>query len=115
MWCRIFRLCQPQTAVGTDQNAYALADEIVQNPPGLNLVYTLRAHQPYEEDFPDGLYHFLGPSVYPRPSQSFDFVRGNRPVVYISLGTVLRGKVTFFLNCVDAFRGERVDVILSVG
>ena len=90
-------------------------DEIVQNPPELNLVYTLREYQPYEEEFPDEQYKFLGPSIYGRKTDGFDFVKGERPVVYISLGTVIKGVVSFFQNCVDAFRGENMDVIISVG
>ena len=90
-------------------------DEIVQNPPELNLVYTLREYQPYEEDFPDEQYKFLGPSIYERKTDGLDFVKGKRPVVYISLGTVIKGATSFFQSCVDAFRGENMDVIISVG
>jgi len=90
-------------------------DEIIQNPPELNLVYTLREYQPYEEEFPDTQYKFLGPSIYERKSPGFDFVKSERPVVYISLGTVIKGAVSFFQNCVDTFRGENIDVIISVG
>ena len=90
-------------------------DEIIQNPPELNLVYTLREYQPYEEEFPDAQYKFLGPSIYERKSNGFDFVKSERPVVYISIGTVIKGAVSFFQSCVDAFRGENMDVIISVG
>lgn len=90
-------------------------DEIIHNRPELNLVYTLREYQPYEEEFPDEQYKFLGPSIYERKSKGFDFVKGERPVVYISLGTVINGAVSFFQNCLDAFRGENMDVIISAG
>ena len=90
-------------------------DEIIYNPPKLNLVYTLREYQPYEKEFSDEHYKFLGPSIYERKSHGFDFVKSERPVVYISLGTVIKGAVSFFQNCVDAFRGENIDVIISVG
>ena len=90
-------------------------DEIVYNPPGLNLVYTLREYQPYEEEFPHEQYKFLGPSIYARQAEAFDFVKGERPVVYISLGTVVKGAVSFFQNCMESFRGENIDVIISVG
>ena len=36
-------------------------------------------------------------------------------VVYISLGTVIKGAVSFFQNCIEAFRDENIDVIISVG
>ncbi len=90
-------------------------DEIIYNPPELNLVYTLREYQPYEEDFSDELYKFLGPSIYERKESGFDFAKKDRGVVYISLGTVLKGAVSFFQDCVDVFRDENIDVIISVG
>ena len=90
-------------------------DEIIYNPPKLNLVYTLREYQPYESEFPEEQYKFLGPSIYERKAESFDFVKGINPVVYISLGTVIKGAVSFFQNCLEAFRDENIDVIISVG
>ena len=90
-------------------------DEIIYNPPKINLVYTLREYQPYEEEFSDEQYKFLGPSIYERAPKEFGFVKTEKPVVYISLGTVLKGAVSFFQNCVDAFSQEDVDVIISVG
>ena len=85
------------------------------NPPKLNLVYTLREYQPYVEEFPEEQYKFLGPSVYKRKEETLEFVKGNRPLIYISIGTVLKGAVDFFQSCMEAFRGENVDVIISVG
>ena len=90
-------------------------DEIIYNPPAMNLVYTLREYQPYAEEFSEENFKFLGPSIYERKEVAFDFVKRNRPVVYISLGTVLKGSVSFFRNCIEAFRKEKVDVIISVG
>lgn len=90
-------------------------DEIIYNPPELNFVYTLREYQPYEEEFPEKQYKFLGPSIYERKPVEFDFAKMDKTVVYISLGTVLKGGVSFFQTCVDAFSQEDVDVIISVG
>ncbi len=90
-------------------------DEIIYNPPAMNLVYTLREYQPFAEEFTEENFKFLGPSIYERKEGDFDFVKGEKPVVYISLGTVLKGAVSFFQNCIEAFRGEDVDVIISVG
>ena len=90
-------------------------DEIIYNPPKLNLIYTLREYQPYEAEFAEEHYKFLGPSIYQRNEEIFDFVKGINPVVYISLGTVLKGKTSFFQNCIEAFRNMDLDVIISVG
>ena len=87
-------------------------DEIIENPPELNLVYTLRQFQPYAEAFPPDRFLFLGPSVYPRQEAPFSFEK-KRPVIYISLGTVLKGSRSFYQACFDAFGSEDVDVILS--
>ena len=90
-------------------------DEIVCNPPELNFVYTLREYQPYEEEFSEENYKFLGPSVYERKSAAFDFVKRENRVVYISLGTVIKGKTAFFQTCIEAFQDENIDVIISAG
>lgn len=88
-------------------------DEIVDNPPECNLVYTLRTFQPWAEDFPEGQFHFLGPSVYDRKEEDFPIL--SKPVICISLGTILKGAEKFFRACVDAFQAAPVTVVLSVG
>ncbi len=90
--------------------------EIVQNPPNLNLVYTLREFQPYAEDFPEENFKFLGASIYDRnEKKAFDIPKNNNPLIYISLGTVVKGAKTFFKKCFKAFENENVTVIMSVG
>lgn len=88
-------------------------DEIVENPPACNLVYTLRDFQPFAECFPEEQFHFIGPSVYKRKETNFPILP--KPVIYISLGTILKGAEHFFQVCMDAFRNEAVTVVLSVG
>ncbi|MEE1281790.1 MAG: macrolide family glycosyltransferase [Acutalibacteraceae bacterium] len=90
-------------------------DEIIYNPPQLNLAYTLRQYQPYAEEFNEEQFKFLGPSIYKIKSEEFDFVKEEKPVIYISLGTVVKGAVAFFQKFIEAFRDEPVDVIISVG
>ena len=88
-------------------------DEIVENPPDCNLVYTLRSFQPCADDFPEGRFHFIGPSVYDR--KEADFPNLPKPVICVSLGTILKGAEKFFRNCIEAFREEAVTLVLSVG
>lgn len=66
-------------------------------------------------EFPEEKYKFLGPSVYERTAEDFSFVKGDRPLIYISLGTVLKGAVSFFQNCIEAFRDEDADVFVTHG
>lgn len=88
-------------------------DEIVKNPPSCNLVYTLREFQPFADDFPEAQFHFIGPSVYDRREEPFPALSG--PVIYISIGTILKGGGRFFRACLDAFQEKNVTVVLSVG
>lgn len=87
--------------------------EIVENPPSCNLVYSLRSFQPYGDEFPEEHFHFIGPSVYDRKDPPFPLPQ--RPVIYISLGTILKGAESFFHMCMEAFQNEDVTVVLSVG
>ena len=88
-------------------------DEIVENPPDCNLVYTRPSFQPFAEDFPEEQFHFIGPSVYDRKEENFPILP--KPVICISLGTILKGAEKFFRACVDAFQNENVTVVMSVG
>ena len=88
-------------------------DEIVENLPDCNLVYTLRSFQPFSEDFPEEQFHFIGPSVYDRKEEDFPALA--KPVIYISIGTILKGGENFFRACLEAFEKEKVTVVLSVG
>ena len=88
-------------------------DEILENPPDCNLVYTLRSFQPFAEDFPEERFHFIGPSVYDRREEAFPVLA--KPVIYISVGTIVKGGETFFRVCMDAFEEENVTVVLAAG
>lgn len=88
-------------------------DEIVENPPECNLVYTLREFQPFANDFPKESVHFIGPSCYERREEPFPIL--TKPVIYISIGTILKGGDRFFRTCMEAFEDEPVKVVLSVG
>jgi len=88
-------------------------DEIVENPPDCNLVYTQPSFQPFAETFPVEQFHFIGPSVYARKEEDFPILP--KPIICISLGTILKGAEYFFRACVDAFQNENVTVVMSVG
>ena len=88
-------------------------DEIVENPTDCNLVYTLRLFQPFADDFPEDRFHFIGPSVYDR--READFPTLSKQVIYVSVGTILKGTDRFFRACIEAFREQNGTVVLSVG
>lgn len=75
------------------------------------IVYATEKYQPRSDTFSKH-YAFVGPSV------SADFLPqkdGHRPLVYISLGTVVSNKPDFYKHCALALKDEDVDVIISCG
>lgn len=75
------------------------------------VVYTSRQFQPYAESFSDH-YAFVGPSVF---SNAVPDKTKERPLVYISLGTVINDRPDFYTKCIEALRDQNIDVIISCG
>ena len=86
--------------------------DLLQNDNETNtIVYTSREFQPMAETFSEH-YAFVGPSVPEREEPVGD---KSRPLVYISLGTVMHDRKCFCRNCVEALADMDVDAVLSVG
>ena len=86
--------------------------ELLQNDNETDtIVYTSRKFQPRAETFSDR-YAFVGPSVVPTVR---DETRKERPLVYVSLGTVLNRNQDFYRACIAALRQVNCDAVLSVG
>ncbi len=85
--------------------------DVIQNDEQTNtIVYTSRRFQPGAETFGES-YAFVGPSVaarYPRKPHA-------RPLVYISLGTVLHNAPAFYRRCIRALSGMECDAVISIG
>lgn len=76
-----------------------------------SIVYTSRKFQPYSESFSDH-YTFVGPSVF---SKELPEKKKERPLIYISMGTVINDRPDFYNKCIDALKDMAVDVIISCG
>ncbi len=76
-----------------------------------SVVYTSYNFQPYAESFSDH-YTFVGPSVF---SKAIPRKEKERPLVYISMGTVINDRPDFYGNCIDALKDLNIDVIISCG
>ena len=75
------------------------------------IVYATKKYQPCSETF-SNRYAFVGPSLLTdlKPDKEHD-----RPLVYISLGTVVNNKPDFYKKCIQALKDENVDVVISCG
>ena len=76
-----------------------------------SVVYTTSAFQPYAESFSE-CYAFVGPSVF---SKAKPQKNKKRPLVYISMGTVINERPDFYNKCIAALKDMNVDVIISCG
>jgi len=92
------------------RSAFTHAGELV-------IVFIPKAFQPLGETF-DEHYSFVGPSILPRHENSdfpLDKLSSERPILYISLGTVFNNQPEFFKMCFEAFAEQRWQVVLSRG
>ena len=76
-----------------------------------SIVYTSRKFQPCAESFSEH-YAFVGPSVF---STVMPQKEKERPLIYISMGTVINDRPDFYNKCIEALRDINVDVIISCG
>jgi MGT family glycosyltransferase len=94
----------------------ALTDALM-NLADLNIVFTSREFQPAGARFNDS-FKFVGPSIGARPVQvdfPFDLLTGDRPVIYISLGTINNQNLIFYRQSFEALGDYPAQVILSIG
>ena len=75
-----------------------------------SIVYTSKRYQPYAESFSDH-YLFAGPSIH----STYQPHKSARPLVYVSMGTVINDRPDFYSKCIEALRGENVDLMISCG
>ena len=86
--------------------------EIVQNANDTDtIVYTSARFQPCADSFDAAHYRFVGPSLRaPQPRE-----KTGRPLIYISLGTVINNHPDFYRRCLEALAAEDVEVLISCG
>lgn len=105
-----------EVAEGIPLKTESWLKEITHNPPDMNLVYTIKEYQLFADSFPEEHYKFLGASIYKRAGQpSIPLEHLKKPVIYISLGTIVNDAKAFYKKCFSAFGCENVTVIMSIG
>ncbi len=76
-----------------------------------SIVYTSHRFQPYADSFSDH-YLFAGPSTF---SSAVPSKNSSRPLVYISMGTVINDRPDFYRNCIEGLKDLPVEGIISCG
>ncbi|MBR5536162.1 MAG: glucosyltransferase [Clostridia bacterium] len=75
------------------------------------IVYTSSEFQPCSETFSDK-FTFVGPSI--RDAKD-EIIKMRDKLIYISMGTVNNDMMSFYKNCIRAFKDTPYQVIMSVG
>ncbi|MBE6853851.1 MAG: glycosyl transferase [Ruminococcus sp.] len=76
-----------------------------------SVVYTSKGFQPYSGAFSNH-YLFMGPSLM---TDKLPDKKKSRPLVYISMGTVINDRPDFYKSCIVALKDLNADVIISCG
>ncbi len=92
--------------------------EYLGNPQPLNIIFTSREFQLQGNAF-DDRYQFVGPSIPPERDVTGDFpmdwLKHDRPLIYVALGTTYNLAPEFYKACLAAFADMSVQVVLSTG
>ena len=85
----------------------------------LNILFTSREFHVGGEAFDPATHHFVGPSIDDTADDdeaSLPFTpRGDRPLIYISLGTIFNDDAQFYRDCFAALGDGLYDVVLATG
>lgn len=82
-------------------------------PAPLNLVFLPEQFQLHPETF-DDRFAFLGPSLGSRGSETYRPAEPDKPLLFISLGTLFNDRPEFYRACFEAFGGSGWQVAMSV-
>jgi MGT family glycosyltransferase len=102
---------------GPAPNPFADIVKIFSSVEQLNIVFIPREFQPAGETF-DDRYVFVGPSILARHEAldfSFERLSNDRPLLYISLGSIFTNQPEFYKQCFAAFADQPWQVVLSIG
>lgn len=88
--------------------------EVLNAPGDLIISYSSAAFVPYADTLPEAV-KFVGWDL-PEANGGEPFVQGSdRPLIYVSLGTVANDNADFFRACVQAFTGAPYDLLITTG
>lgn len=102
---------------GSSTNPLADIFSVFSRAEQLNIIFIPKEFQPAAETF-DDRYLLVGPSILPRheaPDFPFDQLGSDRPLLYISLGSIFTNQPEFYKQCFAAFADQPWQVVLSIG
>jgi MGT family glycosyltransferase len=96
-----------------------IVQELTANAPELNFTYTSRDFQMDNASFPEDHYRFVGPSLSgrstPTTGTEIDYTQMKRPIIYLSMGTMVNHSSRFYQKCFEAFGHKDLTLIIALG
>lgn len=96
-----------------------IVQELTANAPELNFTYTSRDFQMDNASFPEDHYRFVGPSLSgrstPTTGTEIDYTPMKRPIIYLSMGTMVNHSSRFYQKCFEAFSHKELTLIIALG
>lgn len=90
--------------------------EVMNNPGDFNISFVTKGFQLEYDAFDNTKFNFVGPSILPpQPTGFMDNINKDRPIIYVSLGTIFNQNVAFFNKCFSALNNINATVIVSIG
>lgn len=110
------RIATKRITKGISGSNKDMFDELLNSNPDLNIVYTTKDFQIYSDTFSNEKYKFVGPAISKKyDNNELDLSLINRPIIYISMGTLLNNCLELYKLCIEIFRDKNVFVVMSVG
>lgn len=118
-WNPLYRMITGYYSGKNRMETNGFFSEIAENVPELNIVYTSRTFQLFEEQF-DKRFTFVGPAIndlsQPEAEEEIPYYEMNETIIYVAMGTMLpRFTKKIYKRCIEAFKQEPVSVILTIG
>ena len=111
-----FRKNDPLKILKDKYNIDLSLGDVFINKEDLNIVYTSKHMAPHIHHS-EKTYKLVGPSLFFKQEQDdFPFEKlKSKKVIYISLGTLLRGNYSFYKKCIKAFSNKEYYIVISIG
>lgn len=118
-WNPLYRMVTGYYSGKNRMETNGFFSEIAENVPELNIVYTSRTFQLFEDQF-DERFAFVGPAIndlaQPEAEEEIPYDKMYDTIIYVAMGTMLpRFAKKIYKRCIKAFKDEDVSVILTIG
>jgi MGT family glycosyltransferase len=118
-WNPLYRMVAGYYSGKNRMETNGFFSEISENVPDINIVYTSRTFQLFDNQF-DDRFTFVGPAInnlsQPDIEEEIPYDEMHETIIYIAMGTMLpRFAKRIYKRTIEAFKEEKVSLIMTIG